>query len=257
MSPLKVGEVRQLTATVKNVTGDILALTPGSIKWTLVDGASISLAADGIARASHFGAAHVQATVDGTTSAVTALDIENDPDGPPNVIDFDNLPAVNYLLGTTITPEAQLSTLYKGTLGVSFSSGAPYVAVIALKAGDAPSFTNGISESTPDGFVSYSAANRISLTFWNPNNPTVAGGTKSISVQTDNDGNPAHTVTMTAYDKSGTRVGQASTADLGGRKLTVTSTSANIHRVVLGGTFENVDGVSFDNVTFAPVVAAP
>jgi hypothetical protein len=53
------------------------------------------------------------------------------------VLNFDDLPAMGNFVGTTIPQYAQLSTLYRFTYGVTFSSGAPYVAVVDLGFGHA------------------------------------------------------------------------------------------------------------------------
>jgi hypothetical protein len=71
--------------------------------------------------------------------------------GEPVLIDFEMLDAMDFWSGQPIPEAARLSDELATTHGVLFSSGAGYVAVVALGVGHATSGTNGIGGSTPAG----------------------------------------------------------------------------------------------------------
>src|SRR5208282_3844190 len=81
-----------------------------------------------------------------------------------NVITFEDIPGMANAPGTPVPVQSQLSTQYLPTLGVSFSSGSSYVAVVDV-VNAAISGTNTIGGSTPSGNLTYSSAYPIVATF--------------------------------------------------------------------------------------------
>jgi hypothetical protein len=73
------------------------------------------------------------------------------------VLNFDDLSAMGFGAGTPIPVSAQLSTLYRNTFGVSFTSGSPYVAVVNLGFGHATSGTPGRKTAADGGNTSIRA----------------------------------------------------------------------------------------------------
>lgn len=64
---LREGQARELTVAVRDAQARLLAVTPGSVFWSVLDGTSLVFA-EGLARAEHRGVSVVTATVDGHTS---------------------------------------------------------------------------------------------------------------------------------------------------------------------------------------------
>src|SRR4030042_5903724 len=68
-------------------------------------------------------------------------------------IDFEQFQGMDYISGNPIPESARLNNQLLSTLGVSFTSGGSYVAVVNLYDGHATSGINGIGGSTPDGIL--------------------------------------------------------------------------------------------------------
>jgi hypothetical protein len=131
-----------------------------------------------------------------------------------------------------------------------------YVAVVQLPDGDAPSGTNAIAGVSANGTVSYSQANAINLTFFDPTDTTKKGVVKYVSVTADKLGVPSQTMTMQAFDVNGRLLGSVDVQDQGGQTLFLTAEQPVIHRVrILGSTSES-GGIAIDDVKFKPVVRA-
>ncbi|RYG44867.1 hypothetical protein EON79_13970 [bacterium] len=248
-------ETRQLQFLAKDDNDAIIALSPGSATWTLVEGSDhLSLTADGIATGKTSGYATVRVSVDGATSAPLRLEVDNDPDGAPTTLNFDDLPSVSHFAGTEITDEAKLSDRYLNTLGIVFSSTPGYVSVTNLPQGDAPSSPNGISGATADGRVAHGQADPIVISFFDPKNPTEKAVVKSFSCAKDNDGIASQNIVATAYDVNGEVIAVSTTPDTLGAIVSVSSTVPAIHRIVLIGSVGDHNGISFDDIAFTPVV---
>ncbi|RYG39487.1 hypothetical protein EON81_00610 [bacterium] len=255
VAPISGTESRQLLFAAKDAEGDTIALSPGSGIWSLVDGGdNLTLTADGIATGKQSGYANVRVTVDGVVSEIFRVAVQNDPNGDQNMINFDDLDTVDYNAGTPVSEEARLSDRYLNTLGIRFSSTPGYVAVVRLLPNDSPSPFNAISPVSADGLVTYANEDPIVITFFDPKNPTVKGGTKSLAFTSDKDGRATTNMVATAYDALGNVVDTEVVPDTGGAIITVESETANIHSVVITGADGNQDGVSFDDFAFGPVV---
>ncbi len=173
--------------------------------------------------------------------------------GAAIVLDFDSLPGMSFSHGTPIPAVSKLSDEYLHTYGVEFSSGSPFIAVVALGAGHATSGINGIGGSTSEGLLSYESP--ILATFFDPNNPFTPAATDFVSVRGDLWGlGITQTVTMTAYDVHGNQIGSYSALDTGGETLTVSV--PGIHSVRLSGSIAS-GGVAYDDFTFNAVSPVP
>lgn len=236
--------------------GAIVAVSPGSAFWTLVDGHGgvLELNQDGTATANVRGGAQVQVTVDGVESQVIDVQVDADPNGDSLVLSFDDLPAVAPTAGTEITEAARLGNRYLESQGLSLTSGSAYVSVVQLGPEATSSGENGIGGSTADGKVTYGRTNPIVFTFFDPLNPTAKGVTKTFSLTTDKVGQPGNRMRLEAYDVNGNLIALDEEADTGGVVLSVPVDNPAIHRVVFLGSPDDNDGIAVDDVTFGPVV---
>lgn len=169
----------------------------------------------------------------------------------PIVLNFDSLSGCNYLNGSPIPAASRLSNQYVASYGIAFSSSGGYVAVTADPAAVSP--PNAITGSTASGLVSYSPADPITFTFFNPKNPTENAAVSMFAAYGDTDGTDPNNVTIQAYDVNDNLIGTYSTPDTGGEKLFFQFPTAVIHKVVFLGSSDS-NGVSLDNVTFTPPV---
>jgi hypothetical protein len=255
---LTAGTTETLAFNALDDEGSIVAVSPGSAFWTLVNGNGgvLELSQDGIATANTRGTAQVRVTVDGVTSETIDVQVDADPNGDVTVLSFDDLTAVGSTAGTEVSEAARLSDRYLSAQGISFSSGGSYVSVVQLGSEATSSGENGIGGSTADGKVTYGRANPIVFTFFDPLNPTVKGVTKTFSLTTDKVGKPGNTMRLEAYDVNGNLIALDEEADTGGVVLSVPVDNPAIHRVVFLGSPDDNDGVAVDDVTFGPVVPA-
>jgi hypothetical protein len=171
--------------------------------------------------------------------------------GDTVVIDFEEFYGMFSWAGEPIPEEARLSDQLAATYGVVFSSGAPYVAVVALPEGAAPSGVNGIGGSTPDGILTYDRMWPVVFTFVDPGNPTMPATTDFVSVRGDLWGDSGMDVILNAYDIDGHLVDSDQQYDSGGETLSVTG--PGIHRVEFLGSYDT-RGVALDDLTFNPVL---
>ncbi len=170
-----------------------------------------------------------------------------------HTIDFESFPGnLRLTQGQIIEPASRLSDQLRSTLGISFSSGAPYVGVLALGLGHATSGVNGISGSNSNNQVDYTAFNPIDFRFWDPNNVTVASGTNSFSVRADNLAS-GQAMSLTAYDVNNNILSTWTGIDGAGTLMTVSSASSDIHRVrFVGNNRTALDDVQFNTVAAVP-----
>lgn len=166
------------------------------------------------------------------------------------VIDFEAFYGMNYLSGQPIPEAARLSDQLAATDGVVFSSGAPYVAVVASGEGHATSGVNAVGGSTPDGILTYDRQWPVVFTFVDPENPGAPATTDFVSVRGDLWADSEMDVILNAYDVHGHLVDSDQQYDSGGETLTVTG--SGIHRVEFLGTHDWC-GVGLDDLTFNPV----
>lgn len=170
-----------------------------------------------------------------------------------NVITFENIPGMANAPGTPIPSQSQLSTQYLPTLGVSFSSGSPYVAVVDVGSGAATSGTNTIGGSTPGGNLTYSSAYPIVATFFDPSNPSTFATTDFVSLRCDLVGSGLN-VTLNAYGINNNLLSSVTTTDVGGETLQVSG--PGIHSVQFIGTIDS-SGATVDDFSFDTVVPVP
>lgn len=101
------------------------------------------------------------------------------------VLDFEGLSTMSNAPGAAIPVTARLSDQFLATVGASFSSGSPFVAVVNLGAAHAPSGVNGIGGSTAAGALTYSGSPLFTVTFFDPMNTAVQAVTDFVSVRGD------------------------------------------------------------------------
>jgi hypothetical protein len=70
-----LGSSEQLEFTARDGEGAIVAVTPGSAKWSLASGSTIILSQDGIASGENLGTSTVTVEIDGATSTETAVTV--------------------------------------------------------------------------------------------------------------------------------------------------------------------------------------
>ena len=174
----------------------------------------------------------------------------------PILFNFDHLTGMSFWAGTPIPSQAQLSTAYLSTYGVSFSSGSPFVAVVDLGVGHATSGQNGIGGSRPTGELTYDRMLPIVAEFFDPDHPAQFAVTDYVSVRGDSWGG-GQLITLNAFDKDGILMDSFTTVDSGGATLTVSK--PGIHAVQFLGT-QDSGGVALDDFAFnavSPVSPVP
>jgi hypothetical protein len=172
------------------------------------------------------------------------------------VLNFDELPGMNYISGNPIPQSSQLSDHYLSTYGILFSSGNPYVAVVDLGTSQTTSGTNGIGGSTPLGILTYDRNFQVVAEFFNPSDTSKLAITDFVSVRGDLVGSGLP-ITLDAFDINGKLIDSFTTNDTGGVTLTVSA--PDIHSVQFLGTMDQ-DGVALDDFTFnsvGPLSAVP
>jgi hypothetical protein len=165
------------------------------------------------------------------------------------VINFDDLPATNYVSGHVVEPFARLSDQYQSTLGVTFSSSAGYVAVVNLGLGSATSGTNGIGGVTPDNILTYNRNYPVTAWFTDPSDASIKVSTDYVSLRGDLWGS-AEFATLNGYDVDGNLVATTTVSDIGGATLTLSTLTPLIHSVTFLGSSTNEDGIAVDDFTF-------
>jgi len=168
-------------------------------------------------------------------------------------IDFESLPGMDNAM-VPVPAASQLSDQFLSTLGVSFSSGSPYVAVVNLGQFFAASGINSIGGSTPGGLLTYDAAFPIVAMFFDPNHPATPATTDFVSLRIDLLPTSGQNVTLNAFDLNGHLITSFVTPDDSGATLHVSA--AGIHSVQFIGTMDST-GAAVDDFTFNPVVAVP
>ena len=163
-------------------------------------------------------------------------------------IDFENLTGMTNFPNAAVPVTSQLSNAFLNTLGASFSSVRPYVAVVNLGNGHATSGSNGIGGVTAAGGLNYSASAPITVSFFDPTNTTFKAATNFVSVRGDLI--PASgTITLNAFDVLGNLIGTTTQPDGGGTTLSLSV--AGIQSVQF---FGSSGSAAFDDFTFNPVV---
>jgi hypothetical protein len=145
--------------------------------------------------------------------------------------------------GSVVPSGAQLSNQYQATLGPVFKSGSAFVALVNL-GGGTTSPTTGIG-GTSAGNLSY--GNPFEIQFYLPGTSTPAA-TDSVSLQLDTIPLGSGTVTMQAFNLSGTLLGTITVTDIGPPPSAPLALNIpGIHRIVISETSATV---AFDDLTF-------
>ena len=172
----------------------------------------------------------------------------------PIILSFENIPGMPNAAGSPIPAASQLSNQYQPIFGVSFSSGSPYVGVLYMAPGDAPSGSNVVGGSTISGNLTFSSAYPIIATFTQPGNPSLPATTDFVSLQVDRFSAAVRTLTLNAFDINGNLLATSTAPDSNGPTLQVSM--PGIHSVQFIGTVD-ADGAAIDNFIFNPVVPVP
>jgi hypothetical protein len=164
------------------------------------------------------------------------------------LIDFEGLSSMTFYGGSPVSSSARLSTQLLETFGVRFASTDPYVAVVALGSGHATSGQNGIGGSR-NNFLSYSINDPITISFYNPLNPSQMATTNSVSVRSDRwgEGRP---ISLVAFDQFGAQLAVMSVADTAGPLLSITT--PGIQKVIFYPT-SCCGGAGLDDLSFGPL----
>ena len=164
------------------------------------------------------------------------------------LIDFEGLSSMTYLDGSSVPTSARISTQLLETFGVRFASTDPYVAVVALGLGHATSGVNGIGGSR-NNFLSYSINDPITISFFNPLEPTQMATTNSVSVRSDRAGEGLP-ISLVAFDQFGAQLAGISVADTAGALLSITT--PGIQKVIFYPT-SCCGGAGLDDLSFGPL----
>ena len=160
----------------------------------------------------------------------------------PGLVAMANAPA------QLVPAASRLSTHFLATLGITFGSGAGFVAVVNHGAAT-PSAPNLIGGTTAAGALNY--LQPITLRFFDPANTTQPATTDWFRVRGDLSVLNSGTGTVQVYSVDGTLLGAQTLADVSpGMVFTLTFTAPGIHRVVIT---ETSGTVGWDNVEFQPV----
>jgi len=177
-----------------------------------------------------------------------------------DLVNFDSLAAMSNNPGALVPVANQLGDDLLSTLGVSFRSGADYVAVVNHGGeGVTVSPFNVIGSVTAGGLLSYGTP--VEILFFDPANPAVAAVTDFVRIRGDKSPVPggAATATLEAFDVFGVSLGTDTAVDtsLG---LTLSFSSPVIHsiRLTQSSAYAGYDGtIAFDDLEFNPLQAVP
>jgi hypothetical protein len=157
--------------------------------------------------------------------------------------------------GLPVPVGAQLSNQFLTSDGVSFSSGAGFVAVVDHDPVETPSPPNVIGGTTAAGTLDYDSL--ITATFFVPGGGPV-GITDFVKVLGDLIPLGTGSATLTAFDIHGNVLGSDTEPDIGpiGTGLTLSLSFAGIHSVQISETNNTIgfDNFQFDTPTGVPVI---
>ena len=164
----------------------------------------------------------------------------------PTVIDFEDLVGMTFFVGNPVPPASQLSDHYLNTFGIRFSSGDPYVAVVAMGLGHATSGVNGLAGTDGNGLNT--GAVPIDAAFFDPSNTTTKAVTDFVSLRGDlwGGGSP---ISLIAYDLDGNVIASDTQPDTGGATLSVSIPGIHSVRYINNGS------VGIDDFTFNEPIA--
>jgi hypothetical protein len=183
--------------------------------------------------------------LDAEVADAGALDAEV-ADAGTSLVDFEAVSetAMGNSAGVVPPAASRLSVLAMPTTSLRFSSGAAYVAVVALGQGHATSGARGIGGVGTSGALDYSAP--IEVRFFTPEG--AAATTDLVSIRGDT--RPAGgTATMTAFGVDGQALATVARPDASGG-LTLEVRSAGIHSVRIT---ESQPNIAFDDLRYGPI----
>jgi hypothetical protein len=186
--------------------------------------------------------------LDAEVADAGALDAGEPSDAGTSLVDFEAVSetAMGNSAGVVPPAASRLSVLATPSTSLRFSSGAAYVAVVALGQGHATSGTRGIGGVGTSGALDYSAA--IEVRFFTPAGAPAT--TDLVSIRGDT--RPAGgTATMTAFGVDGQALATATRTDASGG-LTLEVRSAGIHYVRIS---ESQPNIAFDDLRYGPISA--
>lgn len=168
------------------------------------------------------------------------------------LIDFEGMSSMTFYGGSPVPVSARLSTQLLETFGVKFASTDPYVAVVAMGYGHATSGVNGIGGSR-NNILSYNINDPITISFFNPLNPSQMATTNNVSVRSDLSGE-GRPLSLVAYDPFGVQLAVVTVADRAGPRLSITT--SGIQKVTFFPT-SCCGGAGLDDLSFAPLDPVP
>jgi len=180
------------------------------------------------------------------------------PASATTVITFEEpgLTAMSNSPGSAVPIGAQLSNQFIATLGVSFSSGAGYVAVVdhfPPNPAATPTPPNIIGGTAANGTLDYSSV--ITASFWLPSNTSIKATTNFVKVLGDQYPLGSGGATLSAFDIFGNLLGSVSAPDTGpfGTGLSLSLSFAGMHSVSFWG---DNGTIGFDNFEFGDLTAS-
>ena len=156
-----------------------------------------------------------------------------------------------------VPTESQLGDNLVSTLGVSFTSGAGFAAVVNHGGNPTLSQPNVLGGTTTSGLLDYIAP--VDIAFFDPSNPAKKAVTDFISIRGDQFPSPGATATMEIFGVSGNSLGTVTANDsfIG---LTLEFTISGIHSARITqtrGNGQSIGTIGYDNLMFRPVTPVP
>lgn len=180
------------------------------------------------------------------------------PAGATTLVTFEEpgLTGMSNSPGSAVPLASQISNQLASTLGVTFSSGGGFAAIVDHYPSNpiaTPTPPNIIAGTNANGALDYSVA--ITASFWLPSNTAIKATTNFVQVLGDHYPLGSGGATMWAYDISGNLLGSVSAPDTGafGTGLTLTLNIAGIHSVVFSG---DNGTIGFDNFEFGELTGS-
>ncbi|CAN5786917.1 hypothetical protein BH11PLA1_BH11PLA1_22890 [soil metagenome] len=166
----------------------------------------------------------------------------------PLLVDFEALPGMTNVPGTTVPAASRLRDQYLASRGVRFATAAANYAAVVNHGPATASGVNALGSVTSLGQLTYSPAIPMIATFFDStgNQPRVVS---NVSIQGDFQVTASGTKTLKAFDLSGVQIASITREDADGTPLQIIA--AGIHSVQFSGTSGTI---AFDDLRFdAPV----
>jgi uncharacterized repeat protein (TIGR03803 family) len=183
---------------------------------------------------------------------LSALGLVCEASAQVTTVDFESLPAMANVDGSSVPASAQLSSQLLTTHGLRFrsESASPFVAVVELGA-DGPSGVNGFGGADRNGLLSQ--VTPIGIEFFLPASSSTPAVTDFVSLRCDLALLGSGHVSLQAFDGFG--VWLASDTQIDDHLVTLSVSHQGIHSVRI---IQSSGTVAFDDLTFGtPLVAVP